>query len=209
MTAGAGRPSAVRAIGHCRIVPVPANCMLQAVMNTTFFYGLVLSVSNIVLSLVFFFIGYQGEKMAQGRWITSLLPLGVVIVVTWLGIKAVREEAKDKSLSYGRGLGTGLLISVYAGLIGAVYAFVHFTFINPNFADYAIDMARQQWVAHGMGDNQMEQAEKVTRFFYKPAVLAIMSAILSPIFGLIVSLILSIFLKRKPAVVVPPSPSAV
>jgi hypothetical protein len=183
--------------------------MLRAVMNTTFFYGLVLSVSNIVLTLVFFFLGFQTDKMAQGAWISGLLPLGVMIVVTWLGIKAVREEAKDKSLSYGKGLGTGVLISVYAGLIGAIYAFVHYSFINPNFADYAIDMARQKWVAAGMGDSQMEQAEKFTRFIYKPAVMAIMSVIISPIIGLIVSLILSIFQKRKPAATAENAPAAV
>ena len=116
-------------------------------MNTTFFYGLMLAVSNIVLTLVFFFLGYQTDKMSQGRWIVSLLPLVVTIVVLWLGIKAAREEAKDKSLSYGKGVGTGVLIALYAGLIGAVYTFIHFMYINPNFADYAIDMTRQQWAA--------------------------------------------------------------
>jgi uncharacterized protein YacL len=69
-------------------------------------------------------------------------------------------------------------------------------------------MARQQWVAAGMGDSQMEAAEKFTRFLYKPAVMAIMSAIFSPIFGLILSLILSIFLKRKPAATVENAPAA-
>ena len=178
-------------------------------MNTTFFYALVLSVSNIVLSLVFFFIGYQTDKMAQGRWIVSLVPLAVMIVVTWLGLKAVREEAKDKSLSYGKGVGTGVLIALYASLIGGIYAYIHFTFINPNFADYAIDMIRQKWVAAGMGDNQMEQAEKFTRFFYKPAVMAVMNVPVGTFFGTVFSLILSIFLKRKPAATVEDAPAAV
>ena len=70
-------------------------------------------------------------------------------------------------------------------------------------------MIRQQWVAAGMGDSQMEAAEKFTRFLYKPAVMAIMSAIFSPFFGLIISLILSIFLKRKPAAPVENVPAAV
>jgi preprotein translocase subunit YajC len=175
-------------------------------MNTTFFYGLMLAVSNIVLTLVFFFLGYQTDKMSQGRWIVSLLPLVVTIVVMWLGIKAAREEAKDSSLSYGKGVGTGVLIALYAGLIGAVYTFIHFTFINPNFADYAIDMARQQWIAAGMSDNQMEQAEKFLHLIYKPGVLAVMSAILSPLFGLVVALILAAFLKRQPAAVAEVTP---
>ena len=178
-------------------------------MNTTFFYAVVLSVTNIVLTLVFFFLGFQTDKMAQGTWIAGLLPFAVMIIVTWLGIKAVREEAKDKSLSYGKGVGTGVLIALYAGLIGAVYTFVHFTFINPNFADYAIDVARQQWAAKGMGDSQMDGAEKFMRIVYKPVVMAIMGVILSPLFGLIISLILSIFLKRKPAATAENAPAAV
>jgi hypothetical protein len=166
-------------------------------MNTPFFYGLVLAFGNIVLTLVFFFLGYQTDKMVQGRWIVSLLPLVMTIIVMWLGIRAAREEAKDGSLSYGKGVGTGVLIALYAGLIGAIYTYIHFTFINPSFADYSIDMVRQQWAAKGMSDAQMETAEKYTRFMYKPAVLAILGIILSPLFGLVIALILSVFLKRK------------
>ena len=175
-------------------------------MNTTFFYGLMLAVSNIVLTLVFFFVGYQTDKMLQGRWIVSLVPLVVTIIVMWLGIKAAREEAKDRSLSYGKGVGTGVLIALYAGLIGAVYTYIHFTFINPNFADYAIDMARQQWIARGMSDSQMASAEGFTHMMYKPAVLAILGAILSPLIGLVISLILSAFLKRQPAAIAEVTP---
>jgi hypothetical protein len=183
--------------------------MLRAAMNTTFFYALVLSVTNIVLTLVFFFLGFQTDKIAQGRWITGLLPLGVMIVVTWLGIKAVREEAKDKSLSYGKGVGTGTLIALYAGLIGGVYAFIHFTYINPNFTDYLIDASRSQWAANGMGDSQMEMAEKGTRFMTKPIFQSVIGIFMSPLVGVVISLILSIFLKRKPAATVENVPAAV
>ena len=145
-------------------------------------------------------VGLQPDDRL-GKWIAGLLPLVVMIVVTWLGIKAVREESKDKSLSYGKGVGTGVLIALYASLIGGIYAYIHFTFVNPNFADYAIDMIRQQWVAAGMGDSQMEQAEKFTRFFYKPAVMAVMNVPVGTFFGTIFSLILAIFLRRKPAAV--------
>ena len=183
--------------------------MLRAVMNTTFFFALVLSVANIVLSLVFFFLGYQTDKITQGQWVSLFLPLVVMIVVNWLGIKAVREEAKDNSLSYGKGVGTGFLITLYAALIGIFYTFIHLQFINPNFADYAIDAVRQKWVAAGMGDSQMEQTEKFMRFIYKPAIMAIMGFIMSLVGGLVVSLILSIFLRRKPAAPVEDAPPAV
>jgi len=61
-------------------------------------------------------------------------------------------------------------------------------------------------VAAGMNDSRMEVAEKFTRFFYKPVMLAAMSVVLSPVLGLIFSLILSAFLKREPAPTVEGAP---
>jgi hypothetical protein len=175
-------------------------------MNTTFFYGLMLAVSNIVLTLVFFFLGYQTDKMAQGRWITSLLPLVVAVIVMWLGIKAAREEAKDKSLSYGKGVSTGFLISLYSSLIGSVYGFIHFKFINPNFVDYSIDAAREKWTQAGLSDAQMETAEKGTRLFMSPVMLTIIGFLASVAIGLLIALILSAFLKRKPEAIAEATP---
>ena len=87
-------------------------------MNTTFFHALILAVCNIVLTLIGFFLGFQTDKMAEGRWF-GLLSLAVGIAVTWLGVKAVREESADKSLSFGKGVKTGFLINLYAGGLGS------------------------------------------------------------------------------------------
>lgn len=52
-------------------------------MNTAFFYALILALINIVLSLVGFFLGYQTDKIMQGRWFV-ILSVVAVIVVLWL-----------------------------------------------------------------------------------------------------------------------------
>jgi uncharacterized membrane protein len=174
-------------------------------MNTTFFYGLMLAVSNIVLTLVGFFLGYQTDKIMQGRWF-GLLSIVAVVVILWLGIKAAREEAKDKSLSYGKGVSTGFLITLYASLIGTVYGFIHFKFINPSFVDYQIDAARGKWVQAGLSDTQMETAEKGMRLFMSPVMMSITALLLSLLLGLVIALILSAFLKRQPAAVAEVTP---
>ena len=165
-------------------------------MSTKFIYALTLTICGAVFNLLMFFTGYQTEKLAAGQqlqWI-GLIMMGVVL---WLGIKAVRQESENQAMSYGRGVGTGVLISLYSGLMSSVYQFIHFKFVNPNFADYQIEMLRSKWAAAGMGDAQMEQAEHFTRMMMTP----LMSAILAPIFvvvvGLIISLIIAIFLKRN------------
>ncbi len=175
-------------------------------MNTTFFYALILAVSNIVLTLVGFFLGFQTDKMAEGRWF-GWLSLVVAVAVTWLGVKAVREESADKSLSYGKGVKAGFLINLYAGIVGSIYGFIHFTFINPSFVDYVVDQAKQKAV--NVSDAQLAGMEKGIRFMMSPVVMTIWGFVMALFIGIVIALIVSAFLKREPKAAIDGTPSAV
>lgn len=166
-------------------------------MSTKFIYALTLTICGAVLNLLLFFTGFQTEKLATGQyfqWLGAVL----MFVILWLGIKAVREESEGQYLTYGKGVGTGTLISLYSGLMSSVYSFIHFKFVNTEFADYQIALIRPKWEAAGMAESQMDQAEKMTRAMMGPVAQAIMTPIMVVIFGLIMSLIISAFLKRNP-----------
>jgi hypothetical protein len=167
-------------------------------MSTTLLYALIMAIAQIVATLIQYFIGYQTDRMASGQWF-QMVPLVISIVILVLGIKAVRDEQPGKGLSYGKGVGTGALITLYSCIIGSIYAYVHFTYVNPNFADYMIEVSRAKWASAGMSKSQMENAEKGVRWFTKPAIQAIASFIIGNIFGVILSLIIAAFLKREPA----------
>lgn len=161
-------------------------------------YALIMAIGQIILTLIGFFLGYQTDKINQGTWFNMLVPLIFAIVVNFLALKAVREEDPGKYLTYGKGVKTGFLIALYAGVIGAIYTYIHLTFVNPNFADYQLEAARIKWAAAGMTDTQMDNAEKGMRMFSKPAIFAVVGFIMSVVFGLILSLIIAAFLKRNP-----------
>jgi hypothetical protein len=167
-------------------------------MSTTLLYALILAISQIVVTLISYFLGYQTDHIASGRWFSSIVPLVVLIVVLILGIKAVRDEQPGKGLSYGKGVGTGALITLFSCIIGSIYAFIHFSYVNPNFPDYAIEAARVDWATKGMTETQMEGAEKFMRGLFRPTVQAIISFVFGNIFGVVLSLIISAFLKREP-----------
>jgi tetrahydromethanopterin S-methyltransferase subunit C len=169
----------------------------DSAMSTTMIYGLILALVNICLSLIGYFLGYQTDKIAQGQWFNYLVYLSILLVVC-VGIRAVREEASDKSLSYGRGIGSGVLISLYAGILAAIYGFIHFKWINPNFTDYLIEYVRSIQSAKGASDAQLDQMEKGMRFMYGPVVLTILTPFFYVFIGLVVSLVASAFLKRNP-----------
>jgi len=166
-------------------------------MSTTLLYALIMAIGQIVLNLVGFFLGYQTDKINQGAWF-GFVPLVYAIAIYWLGQRAVREDDAGKYLTYGKAVGTGFMIALYSGLIGAVYTYIHFSFVNPNFSDYLIEASRTKWAAAGMSDTQMDGAEKGIRMFTKPAIQAVFSLIMSLVFGVIISLITGAFLKRNP-----------
>jgi ABC-type sugar transport system permease subunit len=164
-------------------------------MSTKFIYALTLTICGALLNLLLYFTGFQTEKLATGQYF-QWLGFVMMFAILWLGIKAVRDEAPEKGMSYGRGVGTGTLISFYSGLMSSVYSFIHFKFVNPEFADYQLALIRPKWEAAGMGEAQMDQAEKMTRAMMGPVAQAILTPIMVVIFGLILSLIIAAILKR-------------
>ncbi len=164
-------------------------------MSTKFLYALTMSICGAVFNLLLYFTGLQTEKLATGQYF-QWLGLVMMFVVLFLGIKAVRDEAPEKGMSYGRGVGTGTLISLYSGLMSSVYSFIHFKFVNTQFADYQIAILRQKWEAAGMAEAQMDGAEKMTRAMMSPVAQAIITPIFAVIFGVICSLIIAAIVKR-------------
>jgi uncharacterized membrane protein SirB2 len=166
-------------------------------MSTTLLYAFIMAIAQIVVTLISYFLGYQTDKMSSGSWF-QIVPLVVSIVILTLGIRAVREEQPGKYMTYGKGLSTGILIALFSSVIGAIYAYIHFTYVNPGFPDYLIETSRVKWAAAGMSESKMEGAEKGVRWFTRPAIQSIFSLVIGFIFGLILSLIISAFLKRTP-----------
>ncbi|HEY4248916.1 MAG TPA: DUF4199 domain-containing protein [Lacunisphaera sp.] len=166
-------------------------------MSTTLLYALVMAVAQIIVNLISFFLGYQTDKMASGGWF-GFVQLAVSILVLTLGIKAVRDEKEGKYMTYGKGVATGVLIVLYSTIIGVIYSYIHLTYINPNFPDYFVEASRVKWIAAGMSEDKMENAEKFLRWLTKPLIWSAVGAVMSLVFGTVISLLIAIFVKRNP-----------
>lgn len=164
-------------------------------MGTKFTYALILTVVGAVFRLLMYFTGFETEKLAIGQHLNWLM-LPVVFALYWMALKAVREERPHQAMTYGQGIGAGVVIALISSVMSAVYTYIHLKFINPSFVDYQMEIMRSKWVEAGMGDAAMEQAESMTRMMMGPGVSAVMAVIAGVIFGLIISLIVSAFVKR-------------
>lgn len=167
-------------------------------MSTRFFYALVLTISATVFQLLLFFTGLQTENLATGQYV-QWLAIAIDAAVLWLGIRAVRDERPGRELTYGQRLGAGVMISLYSGLMSAVYTYLHFKFINVNFAEYTIDMVRAKWAAAGLAESQMAQAERMTRMMLAPGVQALLVPVFTLLIGTVLSLIIAALIEGKAA----------
>jgi hypothetical protein len=165
-------------------------------MKIALTYGGYMAIASALLNLALFYTGYQTDKLDVGQHFTWL---GTIIFIVLL-VLGSREEAKNRGalgLSYGGALVSCLLISVFSGLFSAVYTFIHFTFVNPDFPTYLTALTRQKLEGLGIPESQIEAQLSMQAKFLSPLVQSLMAAILTPLSGLFFGLIISIFTRRK------------
>jgi hypothetical protein len=177
-------------------------------MKLPLIYGLGLSIAGAVLTLILFFLGYHSDldKFETGQTTTSILGVVITVIVLILGLRAIREATPDGSLSYGRAVGNGALITLFSGIFSAIFVLIYGLGINPEFHELVRQLQELKMEEQGMDSQQIEAASGMMSFFTGPVFMAMMTLLFSPMMGTVISLILGIFLKRAPVTTPPPVP---
>lgn len=164
-------------------------------------YGLVGAALAALQQLALFFAGLHGERIHLLQDLKVTIPLGLVgfavsIAVLVLGIRAWREAAPGKAMSYGRGLGGGVLIGLFQGLGTMVFTIVYGLVINPGFKEAMVGSQIAKMQASGAPAQAVEMAEKMMNIMMSPVVQGLMAIPGTVIFALVISLIAAAVLKR-------------
>lgn len=155
-------------------------------------YGTLYGLCGVAVMLLFYLIGSD----IQSR-IPSYLNYLLLIVFIYLGVKSYRDEELGGAITYGKSLGTGILIAMFGGIIIGVYTLVFFTYISPDMVDRIMEEAQRSMTEQGMSDEQIEMGLNMSRKFMTPMWMFFFSVLGSMLMGLIFSLIISIFLRKE------------
>ena len=163
-------------------------------------YGFVLALAGALINLILYFAGFHSDvdRLQTGQYIGGAVGLTIILVGLFLGIRAVRENAPDKSLSYGKGVLSGLLIGVFNGLFGAVFVLLYGLVINPEYHELLYQMQVDKLTEKGVPAAQLDKMEGVMHIMTGPWVAAVSAIITVPIVFVLIALIFSAFLKRTP-----------
>ena len=163
-------------------------------MNTGLKYGIILGLLSIVLSLSMHYGGLNNydAAMSTSKMMAGALPLILVFLVIYVGIKFLREN-NDGLLSFGQGLSTAMFIGIFSGILLAIFTYVFFAYMEPDLMSEIMENALED---QDLSDDAMRQAQSFSGMFTSPTFLSI-SAFISRMFGaLIMGLIASAILKK-------------
>jgi hypothetical protein len=168
-------------------------------MKTCALYGAAIALASAFLALALFFMGLHSDpaKLGAAKAIGGFGALAIGVTLTALGIKARRSEVPESEpFGYGRALGAGVVISLVANLLAAIFNYAYIAFINPGFSEMIIQDRLDKMQANGVDGDRLEKTEQFLRFMMSPGMYAVQTLIGGFIFGVVLSLIIAAFFRR-------------
>lgn len=164
-----------------------------SVKSTALSYGTLLGILGIALLVLIYVL-----NLNQNSYLISGSSFALSALIYTLGIKDYRSKLNGY-ITLSESLKAGMAIAVIGGLIGSIYAFIHYSFVYPEFIEMTLADAKRQMVENqpNMTEEQMQQALSFTKKLSTPFFLATFSLLGTLFFGFIISLVAGIFLKRK------------
>jgi hypothetical protein len=171
-------------------------------MKIYLIYGFAMAVAGAVLGVGLYLLGFHSDpsKLAMAQILGGVFGITIGVVCITLGTKARRAQIPaTEEFGYGRALGAGVMIALWASLFGIVTTILYATVINPDFVDVIVQAQLEKFEAKGMTAAQIEGAERMVRKMTSPGIQACFNFAGGLFFGTLISLVTAAFLKRPAA----------
>jgi hypothetical protein len=161
-----------------------------------FKWTIIYVITSIVITYAFQFLNI--DQSSAARYITYV----PFIIYLFLAQKEYKDQAGGY-LTFGQGFVTGLLYSVYSGILLAIFIYIYFKFLSPQIWDQALTAAQDKMTSAGtMSSEQVDTAMQMTRSY------GILFAVIGTVFafsffGTIISLITAAIIKQDPPPFIP------
>jgi len=166
-----------------------SNAVTKAAMN----YGLYMGLALVLNSVVFYVMGKPFSEATV--YLSYIIIIGIIVWAMW----SFREYHGDAGLTYGKSLGYGTLLSLFASLIVAFYTFVLYKIVDPGLLDKFMIFLEENLLKAGRPENQVEMVMGMYKKVLTPLIFSIGQIFNYTFLGFIFSLIIAIFFKKRPA----------
>jgi len=165
--------------------------MKSPLLKNSMNFGALNGVAIMIVSLFIYIIGIQQN------FLVSLIIYGLNIFFIVYGTKYLRDHYQNGQITYGKALGSGVLISLFMSILVAFFIFMFFKFMAPEELEKIYAQAEENLYNQGMSEEQIEMAMQMTRKMTTPLTMAIGTILSYTFLGFIFSLITSSFIKKN------------
>ena len=157
-------------------------------------YGFLTAAILFLLALVL------GGKLSYGtQEIIGYSSIVVSLVFVFFGIKNYRDKENHGSISFGKALGIGMLITLFAALGFAIIDFIYTAYINPDFlnqfVNHSIENLEKTYSGAELATKTAELKNSMEGMTSSILALIMFATVL--LIGFVVSLISSFILNKK------------
>ncbi|HQO86684.1 MAG TPA: DUF4199 domain-containing protein [Bacteroidia bacterium] len=157
-------------------------------------YGILGALLGFAWTLVGYILG--NETQEKLKWLSMLIMI-VIVVFCFRAVINEEKKANEGFISFGRAFGMAFKTGLVMAVCSAVFTYLYFNLINPEYMDFAIQKAQEQMQTQGLSDEQIDMSMKMQAKFMTPAVMTIFAFVSSVIIYVIVALIMGAILKKE------------
>jgi len=161
--------------------------MLQHTMTWGAITGVVLILYSLIL-----YVTNQTYNQALG-----LLSYGFLIAGILIGSFAYRDKVMGGTISYGNAFLTGLLITIFAGILSSFFSFILVRYIDPGMIEQAIAKTEEKMLNKGLNEDQIELAIERSRKYIGSPITVIIGMFFFSLIGTAISLITAAIVKKE------------
>ncbi|NDE28738.1 MAG: DUF4199 domain-containing protein [Flavobacteriia bacterium] len=164
------------------------------IKSTILTYGLILGGISVAFNLMLYFLDMHYQQNAAAGYVGIALMIGVLMYAF-----IVFKKHNEGYLSLSEALKIGLGISLIAGLIGVLYAFVLTEFLDPDMMNKALDLQFEKMRVENpeMSQEQLDMSREMADKFSSPLIRSAFQLIGALFIGFIISLIGGLIVKKS------------
>src|SRR5579862_5989638 len=158
-------------------------------MKTPALFGFISALAGAVLTLILYFAGFHSDatKMAIAQSIGTWVGLLIFVVCQVLAVRGRRAEwPATQPFGYGSALWAATQMAFVAAILSSAFSFCYMKFINPGFAEVALQAQMDKAQAKGISGPALDRMESATRTFLQPGLAAIVNLFVLFIIGFLI-----------------------
>jgi len=165
------------------------NIKKNSFFSATLTYGVLTAIGLIMISLMIYLFDLSGIT-----WL-SYLAYVVLLAGIILGTIKYRNDDLGGFITYGKALGFGTLVSVFAAFISGVFMYIFYQYLAPDAMEQ-IRQAAEEAVINANPNVTDQELDLVLRFT-SPLVMFISGLFFTTLIGFIFSLASAAFIQKK------------